>query len=151
LYRFGIVTILIFIVCWQPSLADSTVVTPVVWKPSPGGAALRSLAFPGWGQSYNRRPLKSVIVGAVEEGLIFGIVREHQLFRDARRFNDDSAASIYKDQRNRLVWMLAGWLIYSSVDAYVDAHLYDFDVSDQLSVNAITSNGVTLQLGWLLR
>lgn len=92
-----------------------------------------------------------MIVGTVEEGLIFGIVREHQLFRDSRRFNDDPAASLYKDQRNRLVWILAGWLIYSSVDAYVDAHLYNFDVSDQLSAGILTSGEVSIQLGWLWR
>ncbi len=133
------------------ALADSTVVAQAEWKPSPGGAALRSLAFPGWGQAYNRRPLKAVIVGAVEQGLIFGIVREHQLFRDARRFNDDRSATIYKDQRNRMVWILAGWLIYSSLDAYVDAHLFDFDVSDKLSVNVEAWDGVKISLGWAVR
>jgi len=106
------------------------------------------LLFPGWGQAYNNRPLKAVIIGAAEQGLIFGIVREHQLFRDARVAKDESAASLYKDQRNRMVWMLAGWMIYSSLDAYVDAHLYDFDVSDRLSMNFGAVDGLTLQLGW---
>ena len=151
MYRFGIVALLVLVVHLFPAYADSTEVSSPKWRPSPGGAALRSLAFPGWGQAYNGRPLKSVIVGAVEEGLIFGIVREHQLFRDARQYNDESAASVYKDQRNRFVWILAGWLIYSSVDAYVDAHLYDFDVSDQLSINIFPVNGITLNLGWTLR
>lgn len=131
--------------------ADTTEVQSAKWKPSPGGAALRSLVYPGWGQAYNCRPLKAVIIGTVEEGLIFGILREHQLFRDARRFKDDTAASLYKDQRNRIVWMLAGWMIYASVDAFVDAHLYDFDVSDQLSCAGLEAGGIKIQFGWISR
>ncbi|MFH0765818.1 MAG: DUF5683 domain-containing protein [Calditrichota bacterium] len=103
------------------------------WKPNPTGAALRSLILPGGGQAYNQQPLKAVIYGGLEEGLIFGVYRQHQLFKSSRRSGDDVGADFYRNDRNRLTWYLTGVIILSMVDAYVDAHLFDFDVSDKFS------------------
>jgi len=120
---------------------------PKPWRPSPTGALLRSLAFPGWGQVYNRQPLKAVIIGGIEEGLIYGVYRQHLLFVDSRRLGDDRSADVYKEDRNRLTWILAGTVILSMVDAYVDDQLFDFDTGDDLSKKKLRSGGIQLRFG----
>lgn len=142
----SLVLLLIFALA-DAGRSDTTVTSPPAWKPSPTGAALRSLLLPGWGQAYDRRPLKAVIVGGIEEGFIYGVYRQHQLFRDARGLRDESSAKFYREQRNRLTWMLAGAIIFSVVDAYVDAHLYGFEVSEQLSDRGLRVGGVNVGLG----
>jgi len=122
------------------------------WRPSPSGAAFRSFALPGWGQAYNRKPLKAVIFGGIEEGLLYGIYRQHQLFRDERRAGNEPQALAYREDRNRLTWMLAGALILSMTDAYVDAHLFGFDVSEKLTVfDRNPGEGVRVRLGLIWR
>jgi len=103
------------------------------WEPSPTGAALRSLVLPGWGQAYARQPVESVIYGGLECGLIYGVIRQHKQFLYYDRIDDDHRADFYRNSRNRLTWYLAGAVILSVVDAYVDAQLFQFDVSDDLS------------------
>jgi hypothetical protein len=123
---------------------------PALWRPSPTGAVIRSMLLPGWGQAYNRNPLKAVIIGGLEEGLIYGVYRQNQLFVDFRRSGEEQIAVSYREDRNRLTWLLAGTLILSMLDAYVDAHLYDFDVSDNLTSGEIgRAGGIVLRLGWI--
>ncbi|MDP8228225.1 MAG: DUF5683 domain-containing protein [Candidatus Electryoneaceae bacterium] len=112
---------------------DQDTVSHQEWSPSPTGAAFRSLLFPGWGQSYVHSPLKAVIYGGIEQGLIYSIHRQNRLFRYYKDQEQDEFADSYKNNRNRLTWYLAGTIILSMLDAYVDAHLYHFDVSDDLS------------------
>lgn len=139
------------------------------WRPSPTGAALRSLAFPGWGQMYAGSPLKAVIYSGIEQGFIYGVYWQHKLYQhyysiyqyhdsihqyydslpdshpdslENKRladFNKELAdynerlANPYKNDRNRMAWYLTAAIILSVMDAYVEAHLYGFDVSDDLS------------------
>lgn len=97
---------------------------------------MRSLVVPGWGQAYNQQPLKAVIYAGLEQGLIYGIYRNHTLFRQSQLAGLNDDAGFYKNERNRLGWYLAGTLILSVMDAFVDAHLFSFDVSDDLSDRA---------------
>ena len=62
-------------------LASNKEVENLNWRPSPTGAALRSLAFPGWGQVYVKQPLKAVIYAGIEQGFIYGIYRQHNLYK----------------------------------------------------------------------
>lgn len=112
-----------------------------VWSPSPTGAAFRSLFFPGWGQSYVGSPLKAVIYGGIEQGLIYTVYRQHRLFRYYKDQEQDQFAETHRNNRNRMTWYLAGAIILSMLDAYVDAHLYYFDVSDDLSERGSNSEG----------
>jgi hypothetical protein len=100
---------------------------------SPSGAMWRSLLFPGWGQLYNRKYFKALIIGGGEIGFISGIYIQHQRFKDAREKGDEYAANFYRNDRNRLGWWLAGLILYSMADAYVDAQLWDFEISQDLS------------------
>lgn len=124
------------------------------WSPSPGGAALRSLLFPGWGQSYNQAPMKAVIYGGIEEVLIYSIYRSHRQFMYYKQLDGyEINADNHRDDRNRLTWYLAGAIVMSIMDAYVDAHLFDFDVSDDLSHapkdNGFMNSGVNVTIGWI--
>lgn len=121
------------------------------WFPSPTGAALRSLALPGWGQFYNRSALKGVIVSGAEEWLLYGIHREHQLFKRQSELGVTELAEQHRNQRNRLTWYFTATLILAVMDAYVDAHLYGFDISEELSrkpaPGGINLAGVRIKLG----
>ncbi|MBD3232185.1 MAG: hypothetical protein GF315_00515 [candidate division Zixibacteria bacterium] len=52
----------------QPETVESQLKSEV-FKPNPTGALLRSIAFPGWGQIYNRKYIKAGIF-AIGEGLL---------------------------------------------------------------------------------
>lgn len=109
----------------------------------PTGALIRSAIVPGWGQVYNRKYIKAVIIAAGESWLAYGIYNdwkeadEHQ--RNFQSATDDPAyqASEFakftdaRDQRNLKMWILAAGIFYSMFDAYVDAQLANFDQTDK--------------------
>lgn len=126
-------------------------------------AAFYSLAFPGLGQIYNRKYWKLPIVyGVIGTGLYFTATNGKEL----RRYNTalelrlgpggDEFEGILSntqltDRRNafrkntELSAMLTG-LAYglNIIDAVVDAHLFEFDISDDLTLrwypNFLTGN-----------
>jgi hypothetical protein len=117
--------------------------------PSPTGAALRSLVLPGWGQAYVGRPLKAVFYSGAAEGLIYGIYREHRLYQFYNRRGDSDLAQAYQENRNRLGWYLTAAVILASMDAFVDAHLYRFDVSPDLGMSpGDRTGGMTVTAGF---
>jgi hypothetical protein len=97
---------------------------------SPSGAMLRSLAVPGWGQWYNGKKLKTVLVAGGEIGLVADAIIQNQL---AARAQTDIDRLFYRDNRSLAIWWLAAAILYSMADAYVDAHMYHFDESPELS------------------
>jgi hypothetical protein len=128
---------------------------------SPWGAVLRSALLPGWGQFYNESYLKVPIVMGLEGFLVWGIVTENKSFSYYSDLYDQSITGenpdgnlLYKQYREyyryrRDTYALWGVIVYilQLADAYVDAHLFDFDVSDE--VNAYVApmpTGVALQL-----
>jgi len=116
-------------------------------KKSPFGALLRSVAFPGGGQFYNRKTLKGSVIFAAESGLIIAAVVEWQR-RDQhlRNFSQlpsgspDKASEFefyqyYRDMRNTHLWSAAGIVFFSMLDAYVDAHLFNFEREKMKDMN----------------
>ena len=101
---------------------------------SPKGAMWRSLLFPGWGQFYNERYLKSLIIGGTESAFIYGIYIQEKRRRDAKDKGLIDEQRFYLKDRKKFTWWLAGTMIYSALDAYVDAQLMDFNVSEDLAV-----------------
>ncbi len=154
-FKIAIYLLVLVISCSANIQAQDTTSTNNVWKPSPAGAAFRSLAIPGWGQAYVKRPLKAVIYGGIQQALVFSVfMRDHQ-YRIERDYGEEHKADFYRNERNRLSWYLAGAVLLSTVDAYVDAHLYDFDVSNDLSEkDALRKSegwvfmGVTINFSW---
>ena len=108
--------------------------------------------MPGWGQAYVGSPIKAVIYGGAEQALILSIYKSHRDYKRERANGEAFVAEKYKNDRNRLSWYLAGALILAMADAYVDAHLYDFDVSENLEPEVtLLETGepcVGLKLSW---
>ncbi|MBL7192131.1 hypothetical protein ISS30_10595 [bacterium] len=110
---------------------------------SPSGAMWRSLILPGWGQYYNRKYVKSAVTAGSELSLIYAIYYQDFEYNKAKRSDDDYRAKFYRNDRNKLIWWLTGFLLYSMADAYVDAHLINFNVSEDLWTG-ITPGGLTI-------
>ncbi len=103
-----------------------------VQSKSPRGAMLRSLFVPGWGQLYNGKWLKAIVIAGAEIGLIANAIIQNQL---AVRSTNIYEREFYRNNRGLSLWWLGGVILYSMADAYVDAQLYNFDESPDLSVN----------------
>ncbi|MBN2000847.1 hypothetical protein JW935_25075 [candidate division KSB1 bacterium] len=98
---------------------------------SPSGAMLRSIVVPGWGQLYNGKWFKAILVAGTEIGLIANAVLQNQLaVQSINKFDRE----FYADNRSLSLWWLGAVILYSMGDAYVDAHLYRFDESPRLSL-----------------
>ncbi len=107
---------------------------------SPTGAMLRSMAFPGWGQLYNKKYLKAMIVFGGETFLVVQAVRywgkTDEWFDRYTSTEDDALRFQYynneylfhKDRRNLYLYFSGLAIFLSMVDAYVDAHLANFDI-----------------------
>lgn len=102
---------------------------------SPRGAALRSLALPGWGQFYNRRPVKGVLLTSAYAASLTGIVIRQ------RELNQEPADH---PRRNTFIFAAIGVLFYSAVDAYVDANFAE-DTA-QVALGLSGNSALTLQL-----
>ena len=90
---------------------------------SPSGALLRSLAVPGWGQLYNKKPLKAVIVAGGQGALLGTAVVEWKRASNAKKDLDLEGYRIHTNNRNLFLWLYAAATVVSMLDAYVDAHL----------------------------
>ena len=93
---------------------------------NPTGAMIRSAVFPGWGQWYNGKKWKAALVFAVEVGLVANAVRLNQKVVKSTRQDE---REFWQDQRNLQFWWLLAAKLLSMLDAYIDAHLADFDES----------------------
>jgi len=101
---------------------------------TPRSALLRSMLVPGWGQWYNRRPLKAGLVFTATCGLAAGTIYQNQLLQDSSAQADRTTM---RYRRNTLaIWLLVA-VFYGMVDAYVDAHLRDFDTEIQQMAYAV--------------
>jgi hypothetical protein len=109
---------------------DSTRAKPR--KKNPTGAMLRSLFLPGWGQIYNGQYLKAALVVAAETGLVATAIYWNQQVVKAPPNSNERLT--YQQNRNTAYWFLAATVLLSMLDAYVDAHLSDFDESPELSL-----------------
>lgn len=111
---------------------DTRPASAVLHKKSPSGAALRSLVIPGWGQYYNGKKIKAALAFAGEAGLLGTALYWNSKAADAKRDNLTNRKLQYEDWRNGCYWGLAALIVYSMLDAYVDAQLSDFDESPVL-------------------
>jgi hypothetical protein len=110
--------------------------------PSPNRAMLYSAIFPGGGQLYNREYLKAGLVIGVQ-GYLIGSAIYHDAKRDDYQELLDSATDpiliqqyrfqrdAYKESLTNDFWWMGITAALSMVDAYVDAHLWDFNSQKQ--------------------
>ena len=162
---------------------DIDTVQPAVEKEhSPKKATIYGLVLPGLGQAYNKKYWKIPIVYAGFGAVGYFIstnTKYYRLTRDAYVFasNDDGtgiapneyALKYSKEQLNSMqeyyhrnveisYLALGAWYIITVLDADVDAHFFDYDVSEDLSLNlspdikpsvypgSLSSSGVSLKL-----
>ncbi len=134
--------------------------TTVVKVHSPKRATLYSMVLPGLGQAYNRKYWKIPVIYTGIGGLLYmGIQNgnEYQKWHEAYLYKvnqytypinneliDKYDAAQLKSQsdyyrRNMELTYILGSLLYilNLVDATVDAHLFNYDISDDLSLRFI--------------
>lgn len=122
--------------CQDP---DSTMVK----RKNPTGALFRSVIVPGWGQFYNGKYIKAVIIAGIEVYLINEVYTHwHKADIHERNFTNAFDDPVYQaeefaryekelDRRGNATWFLAATVFFSMFDAYVDAHLSDFNQPDK--------------------
>ena len=118
--------------------ADSTKLV-VLKSKSPMGALWRSVAFPGWGQLYNRKYFRAGLAFGAEVTFLTLLAIEWKKTDDQKKIFDSLPLSdpnksyeynlytYYRDQRSLYLWSTLATIFISMFDAYVDAQLYDFD------------------------
>jgi hypothetical protein len=90
---------------------------------SPGGALRRSLLIPGWGQIYNKKPFKAVVIAGGQGVLLGTALAEWKRASDAKKDLDLANYRVHTNNRNLFLWLYAGATVFSMLDAYIDAHL----------------------------
>jgi hypothetical protein len=131
---------LVILLGFSPVAAEDTPAEKEKPKHSPTGALLRSAAFPGWGQLYNKKYIKAAIIGVGESVLIYQTAwywNKTSTYKDLY-INAEAGTEArrdyfyqfdrYRDLRNQYIWFLGLTVFYSMFDAYVDAHLKNFDI-----------------------
>lgn len=126
-------------------LSDNSVADTAkfVMRKSSIGALLRSAVLPGWGQIYNESYWKAPVIWAAV-GVMAGIWKwnddryEKNRKLTAQYAHDTKSASyknyrqsreFYRDQRNEVALYMGLVYALNLLDAYVDAHMFDFSVS----------------------
>ena len=120
-------------------------------KKSPLGAMVRSAIIPGWGQFYNESYWKIPLVLGLTGFLSYGIISEHNNFIEYRDLYDASITvnnpsgnlqlkqfrEFYRNNRDTYGWWFLVTYLLQIADAFVDAHLYDFDISDEMHAGLV--------------
>jgi hypothetical protein len=114
-------------------------------KKSTTQAVFLSLALPGAGQLYTKNYCKAAGFAVTQGSFIASVWWNENQVKNYIRAHDFVLERFYRNQRNKMIWWLAGMTMLSMGDAYVDAHLYGLDWSPDLSVSERgLSGGVTL-------
>jgi hypothetical protein len=114
---------------------------------SPWGAVLRSAVIPGFGQFYNESYWKIPVIWGIGALLIAGWVHNNNLYKENRDLYIDLGDNLYRekrdfyrDQRDNFTIYLVITYLLNLVDAYVDAHLFDFQVEEDFGSNGLRMN-----------
>jgi hypothetical protein len=115
-------------------------------KKSPTKAVLFSAVLPGAGQFYNQSYWKIPIIAGLVGYFGYEYFRQNNLYKDKRDeyiatqtpenpsgdLNLKALREFYRGQRDDFVWYFTIVYVLNLVDAYIDAHLFDFDVKDEM-------------------
>ena len=134
--------------------ADTISIDSFILDHSPRKAAMYSAVFPGMGQIYNKKYWKVPIVYAGMGALIYSAIwngRQYTHYFDKYKYMTETDPPLpdfegqslrevewYKDAhlryRNLFIIFSVGFYALQIVDANVDAHLIDYDISEDLSL-----------------
>jgi len=127
---------------------------------TPRGALLRSFIFPGWGQFYNERWIKGGSILCVETLTFLSTLNRYRIARSyynsSKNATGDEREQLYNRyeellrQTELLGWLSALEVVFSMLDAYVDAHLMNYDVSDIEQDKEKTGNSREMKVGFYL-
>jgi len=139
----------------QNTNTDSKTDTSFVKTHSPKKASIFSAVCPGLGQAYNKKYWKIPVI-YVGFGVLgyFAVTNnnEYKIYKEAYNLRTDNDSTTidnysnysadnlltiknyYRKNLELTVIISAALYILNIVDASVDAHLYDFDISDDLSM-----------------
>ncbi|MCX7612251.1 MAG: DUF5683 domain-containing protein [Ignavibacterium sp.] len=120
--------------------------TIFVMRKSPWGAVLRSAIIPGLGQVYNESYWKVPIIWGLAGWFIYNwndlnnlYSNNNQLYRQTNQNIYKIRRNFYRKQRDLFTIYLGLLYFFNLVDAYVDAHLYDFQI-DSNQINDLKIN-----------
>ncbi len=110
---------------------------------SPMWVMMRSAVVPGWGQLKNGSYLRALVVIGLEAAFFERLYFENRMVREyrdkAKHASDESLVAFYqsrvdrhKGHRRDFIWWTSVLIGLSMGDAYVDAHLKQFDVRLQV-------------------
>ena len=157
---FYLFLIIISLKSFSQEVLDTTAIDPVavqkVEKHSPSKASILSAVLPGAGQFYNKKYWKIPILYAGFAAIIYSVdfnQNRYIIYKNAlqtRTDGDETTLDEFEDvyseenlralkdfyRRNLDLSYIIGGIVYvlNILDAHVDAHLYYFDVSDDLSM-----------------
>ncbi len=138
-----------------------------IFTGKPGKAAFYGLIFPGGGQIYNKKWWKLPLVYALEGYLINSIISNTELYNgyqdaylanlngEGYEYRGTSDVKILKGKRDEFrkgreyAWVIfIGGHLITIFEAFIDRHLIEFDVSDDLTFTPIITdigvfNGLT--------
>ncbi len=160
------------VVITNEELLTKTIIKEPYDPLAPSRAAFYSAVIPGLGQAYNKKYWKiPIIYAGIGTSIYFYVNRnqEYNRFRDAYKrrlagFTDDEFQGIanetliraqQREKRNKdvSIAVAVGFYLLNIVDANVDAHLKQYNVSEDLSfqpnvefnaLNATTNYGFSL-------
>lgn len=121
-------------------MGDTAYVEPD-FSHSPSKAIMLSLVLPGLGQGYNQKYFKIPIVWAAIAGAGYAInynTKQYQAFAKEYAADPDNTDERYMQLWRRYMELsyiaMIGVYALQALDAYVDAQLYSWDVSENLSM-----------------
>jgi hypothetical protein len=112
-----------------------------IMQKSPTGAMIRSIILPGFGQYYNESYWKIPVIWGFLGYFGYKAIDNNRLYNEyagivALQTNADlkthytTIRDFYRDNRDSFIVYMALTYLLNIVDSFVDAHLFDFDVSD---------------------
>ena len=126
--------------------------------PGPAQALVASAAYPGLGQLMNGAEPKAAVVGGVEAFLVVRLVLEDRRTRHSLRMYNETgegryfdAYSRHFDTRQTLMWWAIVAALFGMADAYVDAHLDNFEVSTPAGLEGDTAGPASGDSGGAFR
>lgn len=123
-------------------------------KKNPWKAVAYSAILPGAGQFYNESYWKIPVIGILGGYFVYELIRNNNKYLDYKTQYENSQTQqnpsgdpqlqtlreFYRDQRDNFIIYSAILYVTNLIDAYVDAQLYDFDVSDKLKIGLLKKN-----------
>lgn len=122
-----------------------------VMKKSPWKAVLYSALLPGAGQFYNESYWKIPVIVGLGSYFVYGWIKNNNQYLDYKQQYANSQTpenpngnlqlenlrEFYRDQRDNFIIYSSILYLINLIDAYVDAQLFDFNVSDKVKFGLI--------------